>query len=215
MGSKENNPALVRPSNFQGNQGSVSSFAANPQAVENIEHEACDAHVPMFVTHTQEEDENVEDEDPVMDIDGSGSKDPLNVVEHIDDIYAHYGKNEESVSRNFKVMYNLWGGSELSGVSGSKCRNFIRIALETKEVSVSSFAANPQAVENIEHEACDAHVPMFVTHTQEEDENVEDEDPVMDIDGSGSKDPLNVVEHIDDIYAHYGKNEELSSALEG
>ncbi|XP_068309594.1 cyclin-B2-4-like [Pyrus communis] len=76
---------------------------------------------------------------------------------------------------------------------------------ETKEVSVSSFAANPKAVENIEDEACDAHVPMFVKHTQEEDENVEDEDPIMD--SSSSKDPLNFVKYIADIYAHYGETE--------
>ena len=42
----------------------------------------------------QEEDENLEDEDPIMDIDSRCSKDPLNVVEYIDDIYAHYRKSE-------------------------------------------------------------------------------------------------------------------------
>ncbi|KAB2602564.1 G2/mitotic-specific cyclin-2-like [Pyrus ussuriensis x Pyrus communis] len=75
--------------------------------VENIEDEVCDAHVPMFVKHTEamldeidrmEEDENLEDEDPIMDIDSSSSKDPLNVVEYIDDIYAHYRKSENSSS---------------------------------------------------------------------------------------------------------------------
>ncbi|BBH09881.1 Cyclin B2, partial [Prunus dulcis] len=71
--------------------------------VEDNEDEVCDAPVPMFVKHTEamldeidrmEEDEDVEE--PVMDIDSCGSKDPLNVVEYIDDIYAHYRKTEKS-----------------------------------------------------------------------------------------------------------------------
>lgn len=40
----------------------------------------------------QEEDE--ESEEPVMDIDTSCVKDPLSVVEYIEDIYAHYRKTE-------------------------------------------------------------------------------------------------------------------------
>ncbi|TQE05920.1 hypothetical protein C1H46_008444, partial [Malus baccata] len=54
VGSKENNPALVRPSNFQGKRRSrtpackfnetkevsVSSFAANPKAVQEVDQEA-------------------------------------------------------------------------------------------------------------------------------------------------------------------------------
>ncbi|KAK2995084.1 hypothetical protein RJ640_020724 [Escallonia rubra] len=66
-----------------------------------------DFSVPMFVQHTEamlEEidrmDEEVEMEDlneePIMDIDSADKKNPLAVVEYIDDIYAYYKKAESS-----------------------------------------------------------------------------------------------------------------------
>lgn len=65
--------------------------------------------VPMFVQHTEamleeidrmEEDEmeDVAEEDPVMDIDNEEKKNPLAVVEYIDDIYNFYKKAESSGS---------------------------------------------------------------------------------------------------------------------
>ncbi|PSS21811.1 G2/mitotic-specific cyclin-1 like [Actinidia chinensis var. chinensis] len=62
--------------------------------------------VPMFVKHTEammdEIDRMVEvemedvDDDPVLDIDSSDGKNPLAVVEYIEDIYAHYRETEDS-----------------------------------------------------------------------------------------------------------------------
>uniref|UniRef100_A0A803NR40 B-like cyclin n=1 Tax=Cannabis sativa TaxID=3483 RepID=A0A803NR40_CANSA len=73
----------------------------------------------------------------------------------------------------------------------------------------------------------DVPVPMFVKHTEalldefdqveevemedveDEEEDVEEE-PVMDIDSSNLKDPLSVVEYVNEIYVHYRKTECLS-----
>ncbi|GMN50089.1 hypothetical protein TIFTF001_019253 [Ficus carica] len=77
--------------------------------------------VPMFVKHTEAildetdqmeevemedvEDEEEEKEEPVMDIDSANLKDPLSVVEYINEIYAHYRKTERfsCVSPNYMV----------------------------------------------------------------------------------------------------------------
>ncbi|XP_062176696.1 G2/mitotic-specific cyclin-2-like [Alnus glutinosa] len=67
--------------------------------------DASDDGVPMFVKHTEaildevdrmEEDEMEDVEDLVIDIDSSDLKDPLAVVEYIDDIFAYYRKTEKS-----------------------------------------------------------------------------------------------------------------------
>ncbi|MCL7021745.1 hypothetical protein MKW94_007256, partial [Papaver nudicaule] len=73
------------------------------------EYKSCDENfVPMYVKHTeamldeidQMEDEEVEMEDIVeevaMDIDSSDKKNPLAVVDYIEDIYAHYRNTENS-----------------------------------------------------------------------------------------------------------------------
>ncbi|XP_059647388.1 G2/mitotic-specific cyclin-2-like [Cornus florida] len=77
--------------------------------------ETSDVPVPMFVKHTEammnEIDQMVEIEmedvveDPILDIDNSDVKNPLAVVEYIDDIYAYYRKTENSgcVSPNYMV----------------------------------------------------------------------------------------------------------------
>ncbi|KAJ4715858.1 Cyclin [Melia azedarach] len=68
--------------------------------------------VPMFVRHTEafldeidrmDVDEMVDIEDPIMDIDSIDLKNPLAVVEYVDDIYTHYRKIEISscVSPNY------------------------------------------------------------------------------------------------------------------
>ncbi|CAL5377927.1 unnamed protein product [Camellia sinensis] len=73
--------------------------------------------VPIFVRHTEammdEIDRMVEvemedvddDDDPVLDIDSSDIKNPLAVVEYVEDIYAHYREAEDSalVSRNYMM----------------------------------------------------------------------------------------------------------------
>ncbi|PON66236.1 Cyclin [Parasponia andersonii] len=72
-----------------------------------------DVPVPMFVKHTeaiideldQVEEVEMEDveEEPVMDIDSDNLKDPLSVVEYVNEIYAHYRKTEcfSRVSPNY------------------------------------------------------------------------------------------------------------------
>ncbi|XP_043711834.1 G2/mitotic-specific cyclin-2-like isoform X2 [Telopea speciosissima] len=72
--------------------------------------------VPMFVKHTEamldeiDQMEEVEMEDisvdPTTDIDSCDSKNPLAVVDYIEDIYAHYRKAESSscVSRNYMAQ---------------------------------------------------------------------------------------------------------------
>ncbi|XP_062086618.1 G2/mitotic-specific cyclin-2-like [Humulus lupulus] len=80
-----------------------------------------DVSIPMFVKHTEalldeldqveevemedvEDEEDVEEE-PVMDIDSSNLKDPLSVVEYVNEIYDHYRKTEclSCVSPNYMV----------------------------------------------------------------------------------------------------------------
>ncbi|KAG4163333.1 hypothetical protein ERO13_D01G165700v2 [Gossypium hirsutum] len=73
--------------------------------------EGNDVTLPMFVKHTEavldetdEMDIEMEDmENSIIDIDCSDSKDPLAVVEYVDDIYAYYKKTEVSscVSPNY------------------------------------------------------------------------------------------------------------------
>ncbi|XP_024031374.1 G2/mitotic-specific cyclin-2 isoform X2 [Morus notabilis] len=77
--------------------------------------DAKDVPVPMFVKHTEAildeihkeevEMEDVEEEEPVMDIDCCNLKDPLSVVEYINEIYAHYRKTERfsCVSPNYML----------------------------------------------------------------------------------------------------------------
>ncbi|KAJ4966215.1 hypothetical protein NE237_018064 [Protea cynaroides] len=75
-----------------------------------------DLPVPMFVKHTEammdeiDQMEEVEMEDiavePVTDIDSCDSKNPLAVVDYVEDIYAYYRKAESSscVSRSYMVQ---------------------------------------------------------------------------------------------------------------
>ncbi|XP_030943898.1 G2/mitotic-specific cyclin-2-like [Quercus lobata] len=97
----------------------VTSLAPNPTSLEDctiidVEEydDASDGQVPMFVKHTEamldeidrmEEIEMEDVEEPVIDIDSSDLKDPLAVVEYIDDITAYYRETENSscVSPNY------------------------------------------------------------------------------------------------------------------
>ncbi|KAL4616472.1 hypothetical protein ACB092_07G201600 [Castanea dentata] len=97
----------------------VTSLAPNPTSLEDctiidvVEYDdASDGLVPMFVKHTEamldeidrmEEIEMEDVEEPVIDIDSSDLKDPLAVVEYIDDITAYYRETENSscVSPNY------------------------------------------------------------------------------------------------------------------
>ncbi|KAE8008876.1 hypothetical protein FH972_005347 [Carpinus fangiana] len=101
----------------------LASLALNPNSledciiidVEEYDDDASDGGVPMFVKHTEamldevdrmEEDEMEDEEDLVIDIDSSDLKDPLAVVEYIDDIIAYYRKTEKSscVSSNYMAL---------------------------------------------------------------------------------------------------------------
>ncbi|KAL3830507.1 hypothetical protein ACJIZ3_019309 [Penstemon smallii] len=76
---------------------------------------------------------------------------------------------------------------------------------------------------DVDYKTGDDHdVPMFVHHTEAmleeidrmdsevEMEDIIEEEPLMDIDSYDKKNPLAVVEYIDDIYAYYKKTENLS-----
>ncbi|XAR61546.1 hypothetical protein NMG60_11016000 [Bertholletia excelsa] len=74
-----------------------------------------DEPVPMFVQHTEamlDEIDRMEvemddiPEEPVLDIDSKDKRDPLAVVEYVDDIYAYYKKMESSscVSPNYMAQ---------------------------------------------------------------------------------------------------------------
>ncbi|KAM1454022.1 hypothetical protein FF1_003607 [Malus domestica] len=186
MGSKENNPALVRPSNYQGPRmwGSkfVKEVGPNPRPALRDVHNITTRECPR--------------------------KDVAECKKNVQDLL------HRPVTRRFAQLLQ----QHPKAVED----------VDQEAQKLSSYTANSSDlvdceiidVENIEDEACDAHVPMFVKHTEamldeidrmEEDENLEDEDPIMDIDSSSSKDPLNVVEYIDDIYAHYRKSENSSS----
>ncbi|KAJ8762169.1 hypothetical protein K2173_007323 [Erythroxylum novogranatense] len=66
----------------------------------------CEFSVPMFVQHTEAMLEEIDrmdevemedvDREPIMDIDNPDSKNPLAVVEYIDDLYNFYTKTERS-----------------------------------------------------------------------------------------------------------------------
>lgn len=61
------------------------------------------------------EDEEEEKVEPVMDIDSANLKDPLSVVEYINEIYAHYRKTEVKFSLTlgnvFIFVCVFWNGS--------------------------------------------------------------------------------------------------------
>ncbi|XP_059637619.1 G2/mitotic-specific cyclin-2-like [Cornus florida] len=89
---------------------------------------------------------------------------------------------------------------------------------ETKKL-VQSASEDCAIIDVDDYEAaCDHPVPMFVQHTEamleeidrmEEEIEMEDiaEEPVVEIDSRDKKNPLAVVEYIDDIYAYYRKAE--------
>ncbi|KAK9987557.1 hypothetical protein SO802_027796 [Lithocarpus litseifolius] len=97
----------------------VTSLAPNPTSLEDCTiidvvecDDASDGQVPMFVKHTEamldeidrmEEIEMEDVEEPIIDIDSSDLKDPLAVVEYINDITAYYRETENSscVSPNY------------------------------------------------------------------------------------------------------------------
>ncbi|KAK5842104.1 hypothetical protein PVK06_004433 [Gossypium arboreum] len=95
-----------------------SELAVKPGGLDDFEivdveqcGEGNDVTLPMFVKHTEavldetdEMDIEMEDmENSIIDIDCSDSKDPLAVVEYVDEIYAYYKKTEVSscVSPNY------------------------------------------------------------------------------------------------------------------
>ncbi|THF99144.1 hypothetical protein TEA_022853 [Camellia sinensis var. sinensis] len=106
VGSNENHPAVIRPANIQeGLLPRVGKLAAGmghyQEDVDDYK-VAGDSPIPMFVQHTEamleKIDRMVEMEDttdePVDDIKSSDKRNPLAVVEYIDDIYAYYKKVE-------------------------------------------------------------------------------------------------------------------------
>ncbi|KAG8503795.1 hypothetical protein CXB51_001918 [Gossypium anomalum] len=97
------------------NQSELTVKPGGLDEFEIVDVEQCgegnDVALPMFVKHTEavldetdEMDIEMEDmENSIIDIDCSDSKDPLAVVEYVDDIYAYYKKTEVSscVSPNY------------------------------------------------------------------------------------------------------------------
>ncbi|XP_047328506.1 G2/mitotic-specific cyclin-2-like [Impatiens glandulifera] len=76
---------------------------------EDVNMESDDFSAPMFVQHTEKmleeidrmvevemEDIDVEEEEPIIDIDIEDEKNPLAVVDYIDDLYTYYKKAEGS-----------------------------------------------------------------------------------------------------------------------
>ncbi|KAL5562355.1 hypothetical protein UlMin_032102 [Ulmus minor] len=84
----------------------------------------------------------------------------------------------------------------------------------TSEACESETKKNCENVDMVEVEdANDGPVPMSVnTQAVKEVEmvDVEQEETVIDIDGSSWKDPLSVVEYVNDMYAHYRETESSS-----
>ncbi|XP_057776174.1 cyclin-B2-3-like [Salvia miltiorrhiza] len=81
---------------------------AASQSSDCVIMDAEDHDVPMFVQHTEAmlveidrmdaevEMEDLDSDEPIVDIDACDEKNPLAVTEYIDDIYAHYKKTESS-----------------------------------------------------------------------------------------------------------------------
>ncbi|XVF68064.1 hypothetical protein PTKIN_Ptkin10aG0173200 [Pterospermum kingtungense] len=101
------------------------------------------------------------------------------------------------------------------------------LAVETGNKNQTKLVLKPASLDDIvidDTEECeddnDVHVPMFVKHTEAvldepdgmEFEMEDVEDSIIDIDSSYSKDPLAVVEYVDDIYAYYRQTEASSCA---
>ncbi|KAI3797058.1 hypothetical protein L1987_39748 [Smallanthus sonchifolius] len=125
-GSKGSIPDVIRPTRSQGgglkagygksgastgqnrrvlgeiNQNIITASTAYAVGLPGIIDVDDDFGAPMFVQHTEsmleEIDKMDEDiyEEPLLDIDDADKGDPLAVVEYIDDIYAHYRKEEIS-----------------------------------------------------------------------------------------------------------------------
>ncbi|XP_017970209.1 PREDICTED: G2/mitotic-specific cyclin-2 isoform X2 [Theobroma cacao] len=100
--------------------------------------------------------------------------------------------------------------------------NARRLATETDTKNQTKLTLKPGGLEdciitNVEEfeDASDVMVPMFVKHVEAvldetdgmEFEMEDVEDSIIDIDRNDSKDPLAVVEYVDDIYAYYRETE--------
>ncbi|CAB4291000.1 unnamed protein product [Prunus armeniaca] len=213
MGSKENNPGLVRSSNFQGPRLVGTKFVKEVgpirrQALRDVQN-ITRANVNPCVVNKRE----------CAGKDAACNKNVANLPHR--PITRRFAA--QMVQQCPKETKEVTVTSLVANRSGVVDVEDCEIDLETKKLSSSTANSSCLVdceivdVEDNEDEACDAPVPMFVKHTEamldeidrmEEDEDVEE--PVMDIDSCGLKDPLNVVEYIDDIYAHYRKTEKSS-----
>ncbi|KAK9944377.1 hypothetical protein M0R45_009949 [Rubus argutus] len=192
MGSKENNQGLVRPSHFQGPRLGGSKFVKEM----GHNHRAALNNITNFKREASGND-------------AEGDK-KLSNMSHRPITRRFAAQMVQQCPKESEEVTVTTLVPNPSGVSGCD--------LETKKLSSSTV--NPSVdceIIDVEDSEDEDPVPMYVKHTEamldeidrmEEDE--ESEEPVMDIDTSCVKDPLSVVEYIEDIYAHYRKTENQS-----
>ncbi|PSS31195.1 Cyclin-B2-4 like [Actinidia chinensis var. chinensis] len=196
IGSDENHPGVIRPSNVQGAHPGVGKFVAgmgqNRRALSTITHNIIGAPSPDSCA--------VNKRFALSENNGFSNKNAP--------IPAH-----RPITRKFAAQM------------ASKQKQSLPEATKkpVQSVPVPTESEDCIIVDADDYKAdCAFPVPMFVQHTEalldeidQMEVEMEDisEEPVVDIDSGDKRNPLAVVEYIDDIYAYYKKVEVSSSCV--
>ncbi|KAL0324867.1 UNVERIFIED_CONTAM: Cyclin-B2-3 [Sesamum calycinum] len=196
MGSDENFPGVIRPSNIQGGlmPGGgkfTAGVANNRRALSTINRNIVGAPPYPCAVHKR---------GVLTEKNAAGNKNPA--------IPVH-----RPVTRKFAAQ--LAGKGQLPSIE--EVRPSAQPVLSTNETRDCII------IDADDYKNADDHdVPMFVQHTEAmleeidkmdaeiEMEDIDADEPVLDIDSCDKKNPLAVTEYIDEIYAYYKKTESLS-----
>ncbi|KAI3465444.1 hypothetical protein Pfo_022107 [Paulownia fortunei] len=196
MGSDENFPGVIRPSNTQGGlRPGGGKFTAgvgnNRRALSTINRNIIGAPPYPCAVHKR---------GVLTEKNAAGNKNPI--------IPVH-----RPVTRKFAAQ--LAGKEQQPSLE--EVRPSVQPVLSTHQ-SNDCIIIDADDYKNVD----DHDVPMFVQHTEAmleeidrmdaevEMEDINKEEPVVDIDSCDNKNPLAVTEYIDDIYAFYKKTESSS-----
>ncbi|KAK6160825.1 hypothetical protein DH2020_004206 [Rehmannia glutinosa] len=184
MGSDENFPGVIRPSNPQGVGNNRRALSTINKNIIGAPPYPCAVHERGVLTEKN----------------AAGNKNPV--------IPVH-----RPVTRKF--------AAQLAGKEQQQPLEEIRPSVQTASIahqSVDCIIIDADDYKNVD----DHDVPMFVQHTEAmmeeidrmdsevEMEDINPEEPILDIDSCDKKNPLAVTEYIDDIYAYYKRTESSS-----
>ncbi|KAL8514327.1 hypothetical protein ACS0TY_013444 [Phlomoides rotata] len=197
MGSDEKFSGMSRPSNAQGGKkpgdGKLVSGVTNRRALSTINENIIGAPSYPYAVHKR---------GILTGKNAAGNKNPV--------IPPH-----RPVTRRFASQF---AGKEREQ-SLEEAKPFVKLTSSTnRSYDCIIIDADEHDYKNVEDD-----VPMYVQHTEAMLEEIDrmdaevemedidgEDDPIEDIDSPDKKNPLAVVEYVDDVYAYYKKTESLS-----